>query len=55
MSLLSEHDLNCGTQQEENRQGDADGIRKTKEGDNSQILRGLKNKGVRGEGRQDLT
>lgn len=29
---------------------------KTKEGDNSQILKGMKNKGVREEGRQtDLT
>lgn len=56
MSSLSEHDLNRGTEQEENRQGDTDGIRKTKEGDNSQILKGLKNKGVREEGRQiDLT
>lgn len=56
MSLLSEHDLNCGTEQEENRQGDTDGIRKTKEGENSQILNGLKNKGAREEGSQtDLT
>lgn len=51
-SILSEHDLNCGTEQEENRHGDADGIRKSKGGDNSQILKGLKNKGVRQEGRQ---
>lgn len=32
MSLLSEHDLNCGAEQRGNRQGDTDGIRKTKEG-----------------------
>lgn len=56
MSLLSEHDLNCGAEQDENRQRDTDGIRKTKEGENSQILKGLKNKGAREEGSQtDLT
>lgn len=39
-------------EQEDNRQGDTDGIRKTKEGEDSQILKGLKNKGMREEGRQ---
>lgn len=56
MRLLSEYDLYCGTEQEENRQGHTDGIRKTKEGENCQILEGLMNKGAREEGRQtDLT
>lgn len=56
MSRLSDDDLYCGAEQEENRQGDTDGIRKTKEQENSQILKGMKNKGMREEGRQtDLT